>query len=336
MINNRATIYTTYSKVIARELNLSEDALAPLLKDTGLKPREFTDPDTLLTPFQQLKIIENAVKIYGDRGLGLQIGHKITPFSHGPLGLLAYSSPTLMDAIDAFCNYLPTRIILTHLATIKTEKYLECHLILDIDTNEDIYRFFIEAFSITLVSIINFVLGYTPAELKIEYKFSQPYYSEIYSNYIDFNYSFSKPKSVLFIPIELCEKRNANADQDNYRIALEQCKKRLKQLGGNTSLINQIESILFSHGSIHSTEEEIASLLLMNKRTLARKLAEENSSFRELRDNVLATMACEYLNQTQLSVEAIAQIMGYHDSASFRRAFKRWKNLTPSQFREQN
>ena len=334
MINNRATISTSYSKVIARELNLSEDALGPFLKGTNLKPREFMDPNTLLTPTQQLNIIENALEIYGDRGLGLQVGHKITPFSHGPLGLLAYSSPTLMDAIKAFCNYLPTRIILTHLTTKKSERYLECHLILDIKTNEKIYRFFIEAFSATLVSIVNFVLGYTPAELLIEYKYSQTHYSGIYGRYIDFKYSFSKSQSVLFIPIELCEKRNANADQENYRIALQQCKKRLRQLGGG--VVNQVESIIFSRGSIHSTEEEVASLLLMNKRTLARRLNDENSCFREIRDKVLATLACEYLSQTQLSVEVIAQIIGYHDSASFRRAFKRWKSITPSQFREKN
>ena len=63
MINNRATISTSYSKFIARELNLSEDALGPFLKGTNLKPREFMDPNTLLTPTQQLNIIENALEI---------------------------------------------------------------------------------------------------------------------------------------------------------------------------------------------------------------------------------------------------------------------------------
>ena len=47
-----------------------------------------------------------------------------------------------------------------------------------------------------------------------------------------------------------------------------------------------------------------------------------------------ANLAADYLRDTDLTVEAIAAILNYHDSSSFRRAFKRWHNVTPQQFRQ--
>jgi len=74
----------------------------------------------------------------------------------------------------------------------------------------------------------------------------------------------------------------------------------------------------------------------MGKRTLSRKLKEENSSFRQVRDEILSRRAATYLRDTQLSVEAIALLLGYHDTASFRRAFKRWFVMPPDQYRKCN
>jgi AraC-like DNA-binding protein len=72
----------------------------------------------------------------------------------------------------------------------------------------------------------------------------------------------------------------------------------------------------------------------MSKRTLARKLKRENSSFRQIREEVLSRQAASYLCDSQMSVEAIATLLNYHDTASFRRAFKRWFGLTPDQYRQ--
>lgn len=72
----------------------------------------------------------------------------------------------------------------------------------------------------------------------------------------------------------------------------------------------------------------------MSKRTLARKLKEENSSFRKIRDEILSRQATSYLCDSKLSIEAIAALMNYHDGANFRRAFKRWFGLSPDQYRQ--
>jgi AraC-like DNA-binding protein len=89
--------------------------------------------------------------------------------------------------------------------------------------------------------------------------------------------------------------------------------------------------------SLHElNEEQIAAALFMSKRTLARKLAQDGTSFREIRDSILSRQASSYLLESDLSVDAIATLLNYHDSANFRRAFKRWFDLPPSEYRFQN
>jgi AraC-like DNA-binding protein len=83
------------------------------------------------------------------------------------------------------------------------------------------------------------------------------------------------------------------------------------------------------------SEETAASMLFISKRTLSRKLKQEGSSFRKIRDELLSQQACSYLANSEMSVDAIAAILNYHDSSNFRRAFKRWFQLTPDQFRRQ-
>jgi AraC-like DNA-binding protein len=82
------------------------------------------------------------------------------------------------------------------------------------------------------------------------------------------------------------------------------------------------------------SEEEAAASLFMNKRTLARKLKQENSSFRQIRDDILSQQAASYLCDSKLSIEDIAALMNYYDSANFRRAFKRWFGQPPEQYRQ--
>ncbi|MGC8119577.1 helix-turn-helix transcriptional regulator [Marinobacter sp. VGCF2001] len=83
------------------------------------------------------------------------------------------------------------------------------------------------------------------------------------------------------------------------------------------------------------SEGEVAARLFISKRTMARRLKAEGTRFRALRDQMLAQQPARYLDNSNLPVEAITRLMNYHDSANFRRAFKRWFGVTPNNYRSQ-
>ena len=79
---------------------------------------------------------------------------------------------------------------------------------------------------------------------------------------------------------------------------------------------------------------DVASDLNMSERTLRRKLREENTSFRNLVDQLRMEMAIKYLRDTDLNVEAISESLGFSDAANFRQAFRRWTKAAPHAFRD--
>ena len=79
--------------------------------------------------------------------------------------------------------------------------------------------------------------------------------------------------------------------------------------------------------------DDVADSLNMSARTLRRKLAEENTSFRKVVDDLRMEVAIRYLRDTELTVEDIAESLGFSDAANFRHAFRRWTKAAPHQFR---
>lgn len=79
--------------------------------------------------------------------------------------------------------------------------------------------------------------------------------------------------------------------------------------------------------------EAIAADLNMSGRTLRRRLSGQGLSFDVLLDNVRRTRVLSLLANPRLLFEQIAAEAGYSDVRSFRRAFRRWTGVSPSEFR---
>lgn len=82
------------------------------------------------------------------------------------------------------------------------------------------------------------------------------------------------------------------------------------------------------------TIENAASDFEMSLRSFQRKLNHLNVSYLDLRHNVRTNIAKCLLNQTPLSVTAIAEHLGYSEISAFSRHFKGVMGVSPARFRE--
>ncbi|MCH8504336.1 MAG: AraC family transcriptional regulator [Ectothiorhodospiraceae bacterium] len=97
------------------------------------------------------------------------------------------------------------------------------------------------------------------------------------------------------------------------------------------SLAVQVEALVRHHPQWG--KDRIADLLGISGRHLNRRLAEEGSSFKLLRDATLYRMARERLRGNE-RLREIAKALGFADESSFAKAFRRWTGSSPAQFRE--
>lgn len=83
---------------------------------------------------------------------------------------------------------------------------------------------------------------------------------------------------------------------------------------------------------VKASEREVAAALGMSTSTLKRRLAEEGTSFRTLRNEFLRERACRRLREGRWTVTQVAAELGYADVGNFSHAFKRWTGLSPREF----
>lgn len=79
--------------------------------------------------------------------------------------------------------------------------------------------------------------------------------------------------------------------------------------------------------------DALARDLKMSPRTLRRRLQEEGRTSQGVLDELRMYVAVKYLRDTALTIEDIADAVGFSDGASFRHAFHRWTQTSPQEFR---
>jgi AraC-like DNA-binding protein len=80
--------------------------------------------------------------------------------------------------------------------------------------------------------------------------------------------------------------------------------------------------------------ERIAQALHLSLRSLQRHLADEGCRFDALLNECRENLALLHLRDPQCSLAEISHLLGFADTSSFNRAFKRWTGMTPGQFRD--
>ena len=81
--------------------------------------------------------------------------------------------------------------------------------------------------------------------------------------------------------------------------------------------------------------DDIADRLYLSPRTIHRRLEEEGSSFRGIKDALRRDMALARLAKTKDSIAKVAADLGYTDTSVFYRAFVDWTGMAPVHYRRQ-
>ncbi|MEZ5478173.1 MAG: helix-turn-helix domain-containing protein [Thiolinea sp.] len=146
----------------------------------------------------------------------------------------------------------------------------------------------------------------------------------------------------LTIPTRLLEQRPAVVRSAQEQAPLparhaslyQQLQQRLREQKRHTPLHEQVCCLILKRLTEQAPDQgEVAGELGMSRRTLRRRLAEEDCSFQQLLDQCRMQMAALKLQYTALSQTDIALCTGFSEQSAFIRAFSKWHGETPGEYR---
>ena len=82
------------------------------------------------------------------------------------------------------------------------------------------------------------------------------------------------------------------------------------------------------------TLEQVAARLDIAERTLQGRLRKQGLGFQEVLDGLRRTLAELYLKDSRLSLTDIGLLLGFAEQSSFTRAFRRWFDQSPANYRQ--
>lgn len=104
----------------------------------------------------------------------------------------------------------------------------------------------------------------------------------------------------------------------------------------HSELPNAVRQVVkYSLARGHPIIGNTAQALHLSVRSLQRQLAEQDTSYSKLVEEVRHKLACELLAENELPIASITRQLGYADCPSFSRVFVSWQGVSPSIYRQQ-
>lgn len=262
----------------------------------------------------------------GDPLIGLRLARHLQVGHLDVAGLLLMSCETLGEALDLYTEYHPIvsqggevrfHTIDTRMALCYSGRYQVC-----CETRAEMSL----AFALQLA---RWCTGERFVPSTIE--FSHPAQAERarYQALLDCEVIFGAAEDRLCFDSTLLDLPLIQANptvRDSLRELADQMLARL----GETSLSFRVSELVQRHPQ--AGKDDIAGLLAISGRHLARRLSEEGFSFKHLRDRELQALAVRALERGD-KIAVIAAQLGFSDESAFSRSFRRWTGRSPSRFR---
>ena len=99
------------------------------------------------------------------------------------------------------------------------------------------------------------------------------------------------------------------------------------------SIAEHVRQLLRSSGTADCPVDTMAQHFFISSRTFTRRLASENTSYRQVQDEIRMELAARYLDDKSIRISEVARRLGYRNASNFIKAFKRWTGETPHRFR---
>jgi AraC-like DNA-binding protein len=324
-------LHPVYARLICAELRRLGFGEAEILEGTRLSWDELHGSNLFFSFEQSRRIMLRAQELSGRPWFGLQVGYNTQLSAHGAVGYAGMAAHNVGQVLMLMQRFVELRQRVAYFEVDATEGVTL--VLVERLSSPDVREYIVGHFASGLIRLLETVTGQDlRQQITIYWPFAEPGWAQDYRAFC--------PRSVfgadalrIEMPPALLTTPSLAPDPEAYRVALRDCERQLSQLALGTVTSRVQQRLLACNGSYPSLDQ-MAALEHVSSRTLIRHLQDEGVTYQRLLDSVREELACWLLLQTDLSVETIADRLGYQDTSNFSRTFRRWLGVTPRAFRE--
>ncbi len=261
--------------------------------------------------------------------IGLRIGFEIQVGHLDSVGLLLMSSENLGDALRALLEYFP---IIGEGSAFKVESNHDSVCIRYLPRYKVCQGTRAEAVVGCIVNLARWMTGMNLAPAQVTLRHAARTEGSDYESVLGCPVRFGADHYTLQYREHDLDAPLIQANP-TLRKHLQHVSDQMLAALAESALFSQVQALIHQHP--RAGRERIAELVGISGRHLNRRLADEGSSFKLVRDATLQQMAVERLRGKD-SPAAVAAALGYSDESAFAKAFRRWSGMSPVQYRKQS
>lgn len=334
--SSRATVSIGFVTGMLAGVTLRGMDPAPLLASAGIDPRSLQDPTARVPLAGYAALYNTVVEALDDEGFALFA----SPLRRGTFEFLCrgvLSSPTLEEALQRAGRFL--RLVLPELRVTVSRGQRAAQLEIAearplAAAPGDPRRVFAFEWLLRLLhSLACWLAGRGLALDGVAFPYPRPPHASDYGLIYTERSSFGSSTLVARFTSNLLD-LPVRRDEADLAAFLDGAPGKISMLyRRDRETVRRVRDLIAAALPQPLSIEDAARELFLSPRTLHRRLHEEGSSFRAVKDAVRRDFALARLEKTRQPIAQIAADLGYSEPSAFFRAFQAWTGVAPTRYR---
>jgi len=305
-----------------------------LLAEAGIDLVRLAQVDQRFPVQQLFKLYQRAVAVTSEEDLAIYAGR--IAFING-LNVQLYMS-TICSTFREYLNVMPSVLKFAgDLGEVKISSEgellrLEWHPLAVESCSQ---RYLTDSFLTMSSAIVNSLCILPIRALRADFSYAKPADTTLLQQMFGSNINFAAPVSCLYYERKCLDYAITQLEHDLNAQQINPILRYFDDLNVEDTFLSGLrQSIVRLLPLGDMSIDKVAAELNVSRRTLQRRLADRDTQFLQVVQEIRCDLSVRYLGDERLAVAEIAFLLGYADQGSFSSAFKIWYGQSPRDYRQ--
>jgi AraC-like DNA-binding protein len=325
------TTMASYLQAFVSALESRDVDPRTVFDEASIPVQATADPLKRITEIEVGRLFQASVRATDDPCFGIAVGERMQPGNLHALGFGLLSSSTLRDFYERICSYYQ---VVSQSADFRCYDEGGESILAATNLAATVCYETRDAWVTMMVRFLRFLYQKEINPLWIDLTRPEPDSGrQPYLDYFKCPVRFNCAEDRIAVDGSIMDRALPGANPDMAQHNDDIVVQYLAQMDRN-DIVNRVRRHIIedlASGSV--TKQGVADKMHMSPRNLQLKLAAQDTTFQDTLDSTRQKLATGYIQQSHLAITEIAYLLGFSDASNFTRAFRRWFDASPREYR---